>query len=193
MVCAAHARQQVLGMDFDRQGTLTTWAARRAELARQAPDCLPLPVRQAELSDWRSSIAAAAQAEADLVVIDTPPSVELNPAAILGISAASTLVLVPCGQTQDDIDSVAPWMAGLREAGVPAAFVLNRASRRSRSFGAARTKLLAHGPVCPVEVPLLEEIHLTAAKGLGVMDLSRAACAETFEGLWRYVAWEMGR
>jgi len=193
LVSAAQAGRSVIGLDLDAQRTTTTWAKRRENVRKVMPTLPAVPVIFHPLEEWRSGLREAKAAASDLVVVDTPPSVELNPPAILGLSGASTLVLVPCQQTQDDIDSVGPWMAGLREASIPAVFVLNRATRRARSFGSARTRLLAYGPVCPVEVPMLEEIHLTAAKGLGVMDLQKAACAEVFDGLWRFVQWEMAR
>jgi chromosome partitioning protein len=83
-------------------------------------------------------------------------------------------------------------MARLAEAKARAAFVLNRANKRTKSFDQMRTKLLKHGSVCPVEIPQAEEVHLTGGKGLGVLDLSRSNVAISFEGLWSYVEREAG-
>ena len=48
-----------------------------------------------------------------------------------------------------------------------AAFILNRANRRTRAFSTIRAKLLAVGPICPIEVGQFEEIPAAAGKGLG--------------------------
>jgi chromosome partitioning protein len=191
LVCAAHDGKKVLGLDFDAQGTLATWAKRRETLRQAIPDCLPIPVQQADLSDWRAAIKRAKASGAEVVLIDTPPSVEINISAILSLSAEADFLLVPCQPSQDDLDSAAPWMERLVSAGVRAAFVLNKANRRTRSFGAIRTRLLSLGNVCPVEVPALEEIAEASGKGLGVLDLSRSSSGETFSGMWSYVAREV--
>jgi chromosome partitioning protein len=93
---------------------------------------------------------------------------------------------------QDDVDSTAPWMRKLLIAKARGIFVLNRANRRTKSYSTIQTKLLAVGPLCPLEIPHLEEIHFAASKGLGVADLSKATSRETFDGLWSFVARETG-
>jgi chromosome partitioning protein len=191
LVCAAHGRKKVLGVDFDAQGTLSTWAQRRETLRLAIPDCLPVPVHQADLLDWRSALEKAKASGAEVIFIDTPPSVEVNISAILSLSAEADFLLVPCQPSQDDLDSATPWMERLIGAGVRAAFVLNKANRRTRSFGAIRTRLLSLGHMCPVEVPALEEIAEASGKGLGVLDLSRASSGETFSGMWSYVSREV--
>jgi len=69
---------------------------------------------------------------------------------------------------------------------------LNRANRRTKSFSSIQTKLLAIGPLCPIDIPHLEEIHFAASKGLGVADLTKAVSRETFDGLWSFIAREAG-
>jgi len=59
-------------------------------------------------------------------------------------------------------------------------------------YEAIRAKLLQVGQLCPVEVPALEDIHLSAGKGLAVPDFTNAKAAATFEALWSYVAREAG-
>ncbi|MFC3126208.1 division plane positioning ATPase MipZ [Pseudoroseomonas globiformis] len=186
LVLAARAGHRAVGIDFDQQRTLATWGDRRERARASIPTISPVPVINADLADWRSIVGEAQGGDAEFYVIDTPPSIELDLNAILGLSEAADLVLVPCQQTQDDVDSVVPWMKKLANAR-KAAFVMNRSNRRAKSFGAIRAKLLAAGDLCPVEVPQLEEIPLAAGKGLGVMDLSRPHSAETFEALWSYI------
>jgi chromosome partitioning protein len=188
LVLAARAGHIVAGVDFDQQGTLATWSERRERVRASIPALSSIAVRKARLEDWRSVIAETKKSEADFVVIDTPPSIEINFNAIVSLASEADLILIPCQQTQDDIDSVIPWMRHLNSASQRAAFVLNRSNRRAKSFEMIRAKLLAAGDFCPVEIPQLEEIPLASGKGLGVMDLSRPSSGETFESLWSYVA-----
>lgn len=192
LVLASRAGHSVQGVDFDQQRTLATWAERRERVRAAVPGIETIPVQAANLDNWRNVIRNAKSSNAEVVVVDTPPSIELNLSAIVSLSGEVSLILVPCQQTQDDVDSAAPWMRRLVEAKRHAAFVLNRSNRRAKSFGTIRAKLLAVGPVSPVEVPQLEEIPLAAGKGLGVMDLSKPSSGETFEALWSYVAREVG-
>jgi chromosome partitioning protein len=191
LVSAAKAHLRVVGLDFDRQATLAKWAERRTTLRESFPELPEVDVRVASLSTWRGALDAVREG-ADLIVADTPPSVEDHMSASIALSTAAALVLVPCGPTQDDVDSAAPWMRTMAEAGVKAAFVLNRANRRTRSYEMMRAKLLQAGPVCPVEIPLLEDIHLSGAQGLGVLDVRGAKAGPTFDSLWTYVSREAG-
>jgi chromosome partitioning protein len=192
LASAAQAGKRVVGIDLDQQSTLKTWAERR-ERARVAIPGLPLiPVFAAPLSGWREALKKAQAENPDLIVIDTPPSVEQNTPAIASLSDVATIVLVPCQPMQDDVDSTAPWMRKLLSANARGIFVLNRANRRTKSYSTIQTKLLAVGPLCPLEIPHLEEIHFAAGKGLGVADLSKATSRETFDGLWSFVARETG-
>ena len=190
LVCGAQAGLDVLGIDFDRQSTLHKWFLRRERLREGIPEAPRVEVRTAALADWRGVLDGAAAH--DLAVIDTPPSIEDHYNAAVGLAAASHLVLVPCGQTQDDIDSVSPWMATLVKSGVPAAFVLNKANRRTKSYEAARGRLLKVGALAPVEIPAFEDIHLTAGKGLSVLDVKGAKATESFDALWSYISREAG-
>ncbi|MFC0389161.1 nucleotide-binding protein [Muricoccus vinaceus] len=192
LVLAARAGHSVTGVDFDQQATLATWTQRRERARSSIPELSAIPVSASSLDDWRGTLKAVRKSEVEVVVVDTPPSIELNLAALVSLSKEADLILVPCQQTQDDVDSVGPWMVRLMEARARAVFVLNRSNRRAKSFGAIRAKLLSVGPVCPVEIPQLEEIPLAAGKGLGVMDLARPSSGETFESLWSYVAREVG-
>ncbi|WP_243429854.1 ParA family protein [Acetobacter sacchari] len=193
LVLAARAGKSVLGLDLDKQATLSTWAERRERVSAAIPDIVHIPVHRAELDDWRSALKTVNASKAEFVVIDTPPSIELNMNAMLGVCEKADLILVPCQQTQDDLDSVTPWMKHLKASGSKAAFIINRANIRAKSFSTIRAKLLAAGHVCPVEISQAEEIPLASGKGLGVMDLSRPKSAETFESLWLYLQQELGR
>lgn len=185
LVSAVQSGLTALGLDFDGQATLHKWHLRREVIRRSFPAFVPVEVRKADLLHWRDALKATGGR--DFAVIDTPPSVEDHIAATYELCARADLVVVPTGATQDDVDSVVPWMAALQEHGVRAAFVLNRTNRRTRSFEMYRAKLLKTGPVCPIEIPLLEDVHVPAGKGLTILDMARARGLATFESLWDYV------
>ncbi|WP_082012927.1 ParA family protein [Belnapia sp. F-4-1] len=186
LVAAAIAGARVQGVDLDAQQTLVKWHQRRELVRKTYPETPEVPVVGLALSDWRAALREAPRF--DLTVIDTPPSIEVQYGAAVALCQAAHHVLVPTGATQDDVDSVTPWMRTLTEAGVPASFVLNKANRRVKSYEAVRTKLLKAGALCPVEIPMLEDIHVSAGKGLAVLDLSNKKTNETFEALWAYVS-----
>jgi chromosome partitioning protein len=190
LVSAAMAGMQVLGVDLDPQQTLEKWRQRRERLRASFPEVPKVAVMTLPIGEWRRAVEEAAHY--DLVVIDTPPSIEVQYGAALSLCAAAHHVLVPTGATQDDVDSVTPWMRTLTGAKVSASFVLNRANRRVKSYEAVRTKLLAVGKLSPVEIPMLEDIHVSAGKGLAVPDLLSKKTGETFDALWHYVAREAG-
>lgn len=192
-VLAVRAGYSVAGLDYDQQATFTTWTQRRERVRTAIPGISPIPVFGGQLDNWQAAMKQATDINPTIIVVDTPPSLELNIAGIVALAGMADLILVPCQQTQDDVDSAAPWMTRLiSDKGSRAAFVLNRSNRRAKSFSSIRAKLLTVGPVCPVEIPQLEEIPLASGKGLGVMDLSRPASGEVFESLWSYTAREIG-
>jgi chromosome partitioning protein len=186
LVAGAMTGIRTLGVDLDQQQTLAKWHARREIVRRTYPEAVDVPVLAVPITDWRTAIKQAEHY--DLIVVDTPPSIEAQYGAALSLCGAAHHVLVPTGATQDDVDSVTPWMRTLLKGDIPASFVLNKANRRVKSYESVRTKLLQAGPLCPVEVPMLEDIHVSAGKGLAVLDIPNKKTVETFEALWAYVA-----
>src|SRR5215212_8883925 len=93
LVSAAQAGRSVVGLDLDAQKTLTTWAERRERVRTAMPGLPAIPVVAATLDEWRAGLKQARATGADIVVVDTPPSIELNVAAIAALSAAADLTL----------------------------------------------------------------------------------------------------
>ena len=172
-------------MDFDKQGTLAKWQARRDKTRMTYPNFVATEVVSADLKDWRAVLGKAR--ERAIVIIDTPPSVEDHINSIYGLTKAASFVIVPTGTSIDDLDSVVPWMRALGERSVHAAFCLNKVNRRTNSFLQAKARLLKVGPVSPVEIPALEDIHVPAANGLSVLDHVKARGLNSFESMWDYV------
>jgi chromosome partitioning protein len=163
-------------------------ASANGRLVGKSETFVSVPVNSFDLSEWRERLAEFSGH--DLIVIDTPPGVEANLPAIRGLCEAATIVLVPTGTTRDDLDSVLPWMKELLEAKVRASFVLNKVNRRTNSFAKSRTRLIRVGPVCPIDIPALEEIHSQSDNGLTVLDLVKSKGHEPMEGLWMFTQQE---
>lgn len=190
LVSAAQAGIRVIGLDFDRQQTLAKWAARRARTREAFPDFAETTVEPVSLQDWRGALRCIGGY--DLAILDTPPSVEDHLPAIEALGEAADLILVPAVCTQDDVESVAPWMKALAGKGFPCSVVLNRANRRTTSYARMRGVLVKAGSVCPTELPQLEDIHVPSTKGLTLLDYSKSRGIEPFEEIWAYVRREVG-
>jgi chromosome partitioning protein len=190
LVAGAQFGLRTVGIDFDPQQSLGKWAARREKTRQALPSetFVSVPVHTFDLSEWRERVAEFSTH--DLIVIDTPPGVEANLPAIRGLCEIATIVLVPTGTTRDDLDSVLPWMKELIEAKVRASFVLNKVNRRTNSFAKSRTRLIRVGPVCPIDIPALEEIHSQSDNGLTVLDMTKSKGHEPMEGLWMFAQQE---
>lgn len=189
LVSAAQAGLKAIGLDFDRQQTLSKWAARRARTREAFPDFVETLVEAVSLGDWRGALRRAEGYQ--LAVLDTPPSVEDHLPAIDALGEAADLILVPAVCTQDDVESVAPWVGALSSKGFTTSVVLNRANRRTTSYARMRGVLIKAGSVCPTELPQLEDIHVPSTKGLTLLDYSKSRGIEPFEEVWAYVRREM--
>jgi chromosome partitioning protein len=185
LVVAARADLQVIGIDFDPQRNLEKWQHRR----RRQEEVAPIEVIPADLSDWHETLAQIR--DYDLVVLDTPPSIEDHMVPIRRLTERADLILVPTGYGPLDLDSVTPWMAALARDGHGAAFCLNRVNRRTRAFRAAQQRLVRYGRLCPVEIPQLEEILTCTASGLTVLDADKAKGIEDIEAVWNFVRREI--
>jgi chromosome partitioning protein len=190
LISAAQAGVRAIGLDFDRQQTLTKWAARRLRTREAFPDFADTVVEPVTLQDWRGALRRADGYQ--LAVLDTPPSVEDHLAAIESLCEAADLILIPAVCTQDDVDSVAPWVRSLSGRGFRCSVVLNRANRRTTSYARMRGVLVKVGSVCPTELPQLEDIHVPSTKGLTLLDYSKSRGIEPFEEIWAYVRREIG-
>jgi chromosome partitioning protein len=190
LVSAAQAGVRTIGLDFDRQQTLSKWAARRARTREAFPDFADTVVEPVPLQDWRGALRRVEGYQ--LAILDTPPSVEDHLPAIDSLGEAADLILVPAVCTQDDVESVAPWIKALAGKGFTCSVVLNRANRRTTSYARMRGVLVKAGAVCPTELPQLEDIHVPSTKGLTLLDYSKSRGIEPFEEIWAYVRREIG-
>ncbi len=185
LVSASQSELDAYGLDFDRQGTLQKWAQRRDLTRKTFPEFAKVTVEAGRLQDWRGAIRVAKKAA--LTIIDTPPSVEDHISAVSQLAEMADLVVIPAICTQDDVDSVAPWVEVLKKHQTQVIIVLNRANRRTTSFARMRGRLIKIADICPVEIPQLEDVHVPATKGLTLLDYVKSRGQEPFEEVWAYI------
>jgi chromosome partitioning protein len=183
-VAAAKSGKRVALLDLDPQKSLSRWWQKRPEEG----------VAQIDLYSGKMTALEESLAEVegvDLLIVDTPTSVEEYPDDIKRLIMAADFVLVPTGHTNDDLESVLPWMKMIRAYGRPAAFLLNKANRRTKSFRQAQTDLMSVGKLIPIEIPTLEDIHTAAKVGLSVVDVDDMGGSIEFIAAWKHLSLEM--
>ena len=185
LVSAGQSGLDACGLDFDRQGTLQKWAQRRDTTRKTFPEFAKVNVEAGRLQDWRGPLRLAKNAA--LTIIDTPPSVEDHLSAVSQLAEMADLVVIPAICTQDDVDSVAPWVEVLKKHQTRVIVILNRANRRTTSFARMRGRLIKIADICPVEIPQLEDVHVPATKGLTLLDYVKSRGQEPFEEVWAYI------
>ena len=129
-------------IDADPQGTILAWAKRRAA---KAPAVYGL-----EGTTLETRLASLQAATADLVVIDTPPSVH----PIIGMAAqASDLVLVVTGPYPDDLSAIGSTVQIAKGQGRGGGIILNRTPSKSSALQLARGALAVFElPICPTAI-----------------------------------------
>lgn len=190
LVLAGQGGIRAIGIDFDAQRTLAKWAHRRAAAREKLSEVVPVEVIEGTLDQWPSIVRQISSYQ--LAVVDTAPGIEHDMSDILALCKEATLVLVPTSPNYDDLESVIPWGASLKKIGSHSAFVLNKANRRTKSFNSARSTLLKHGNLAPIEVPVLEDIATPSSSGLAVVDFAKGKGADVMVDLWRYASREVG-
>lgn len=197
LVRAAQTELRAVGLDCDRQRTLAKWFTRRPEQVHTA--CLR--VEEMEFSAWSSRIFdlarevdAQGRPAAEVVVIDTPPSVEMAMGTIRAMIEAADIVLIPTQPSADDLEAVEPWMRSVKRINPRAAFVLSRANKQAKSTMEATARLLKAGRICPMPITDSEEVKRAHEVGCTVLDFTggRTDVARRFEAVFDYVAQEVG-
>ena len=177
---AAHGGLKVVTADLDPQATLTIWSRRRPKTVPAIPHFKVM---------WDDAVALLDDTEIegfDALFIDTPPSIETQPAAFQALLAKADLIIVPTRATFDDAESVAPFLKHLREEQRPAVAVLNFVKPRV-NINAVKSFLLDVGELCPVEVADRTDYARAGAKGLGLVDVPGHTGADEIQAVWSYV------
>ena len=179
-VAGVHDKLKVATADLDPQATLTIWSRRRPETEK------PIPHYKVAWADADALLNDAEMPNIDTLLIDTPPSIETQPAAFASLMAAADFVLVPCRPTFDDAESAAPFLKHLRDQGKKSAIVLTFVKPRV-NISAVKGYLLEHGDICPVEIADRTDYSRAGAKGLGLMDIPKHVGVDEVRGVWIFV------
>jgi chromosome partitioning protein len=139
----------------------------------------------------RAVIEIEALENVDLVIVDTPPGIDDYPKESRVLVKQADFVIVPTTHGTADLDSVIEWMAFLRRERVNAAFLLNKVQRSHRRYQEARTRLNAAGPLCPVDVRLLDDIEATHDLGVGAVEIRRSKAIEDIKAVWHFVCHQL--
>lgn len=177
---AAHEGLRVVTADLDPQATLTIWSRRRPQ------DVPAIPHFKVTWADAEALLEDQELAEYDLVVIDTPPSIEAQPSVFRRLLDAADLVVVPARATFDDAESIGPFLRLLRSERRPAVAVLNFVKPRV-NVNAVKSYLLEAGDLCPVEVADRTDYARAGAKGLSLVDIQGHQGADEITAIWRFI------
>jgi chromosome partitioning protein len=184
-VAATATGVRVATADLDPQATLTAWSRRR-------PPDKAIPHYRVAWADADALLDDEELGLHELVLIDTPPSIEAQPAAFQKLLDATDFVLVPCRPTFDDAESVAPFLKHLRDTGKRAAVILTFIKPRV-NINAVKTYLLEAAEICPVEIGDRTDYARAGAKGLALMDIPNSPGGEEIHGVWMYVKKSLSR
>jgi chromosome partitioning protein len=179
-VAAVRNGIKIATADLDPQASLTIWSRRR-------PCDMPqIPHYKVAWADANGLLDDDELSAHDAILIDTPPSIETQPAGFSRLLSASDLVVVPCRPTFDDAESAAPFLKHLRDQGKRAVVVLNFVKPRV-NVNAVKAYLLEHGEICPVEIADRTDYARAGAKGLGLLDVPGHVGAHEVRGVWLFV------
>jgi chromosome partitioning protein len=177
---AAHSGLKIVTADLDPQATLTIWSRRRPK---------SVPVIPHFKVAWAEADALLDNSELegyDALFIDTPPSIETQPAVFGALLSRADLIIVPTRATFDDAESIAPFLKHLREEQRPAMAVLNFVKPRV-NINAVKSFLLNAGELCPVEVADRTDYARAGAKGLSLIDVPGHVGIDETQAVWSYV------
>jgi chromosome partitioning protein len=153
--------------DLDPQGTTAGWYQRRQNREPALVDLGGPP--------FSRKIATIAEAEVDLLVIDTPPA---QPAFLPALLASADMVLVPVRPTPDDLLAAAPIARSLGRH--PRwAFVLSQVPPRTRLLASAVRQLAAIGRVAPVQITFRADYPAAAIDGGTAGEMTGKAAQES--------------
>ena len=181
-IAVASAREplSVATADLDPQATLTAWSRRRP------PELPAIPHYRVSWDDAEALLSDGEVEQVNVLMIDTPPSIEAQPSVFGRLLEAADLIMMPCRPTFDDAESLAPFLRHLRENGQPAVAVLNSVKPRV-NINAVKAYLLDAGDLCPVEIADRTDYARAGAKGMGLLDVPGHAGSDEMLAVWRYV------
>lgn len=185
-VSAAMDGMRTACLDLDPQGSLKKWWAKRPD-----DGVVPIDMYEGSLRDIEAALGQVDREATDLLIIDTPTSVEEYPEAMAILIQQADLIIVPTGASSDDIDSVIPWAAMMRNMNKNVAFLLSKVKPRTVAFREAKTILIREGTLVPQEVPDYEDVHMMARSGLSVVEVAKTSGATELTSVWHFARREL--
>ena len=170
-VAASREGQSVAVVDLDPQATAASWGDRRTE-------DVPVVV-SAQAARLVHVLAAAAEQDAELVLIDTPPRMEQG---ALAAARAADLVLIPCRPSLYDLETVQASLDLVRMSNPATALlcVLNGVPARGPRTDQARSVLEdLRVTVCAATLGQRVALDHAATLGQGVLEYEPGSKAAT--------------
>ncbi|MBL6081639.1 ParA family protein [Belnapia sp. T18] len=177
---AAHDGYSVSTADLDPQRTLTRWARRR-------PQGVPgVNHYEVEWDDAEALVSPDGIDQTDILIIDTPPSIEAHPVEFKRLIAGADLILVPCRTTFDDVESAVPYLQTLRSGGARPVVVMN-ATKPRVNVAPEKTMLISAAELCPIEIGDRADHNRAAVRGMSLVDMVNHPGGDEIRGLWTFV------
>lgn len=191
LVAAAQDNRRTIGVDFDGQESLARWFEDRGKSALSAK-LVSFDVASAALEDWEDVLNQTASF--DIAIFDMPPGVDKNTSALISLMAPKMdLILIPTEPLEPSYRMVVGFMDVFRQRSIRAIFVLNKIIKGRNTVREAREALRAHGPVCPGEITMRDEVHRAFSLGIAVVEIGDTAGGGEMRAVWDFVAGEVAR
>jgi len=152
-------------LDIDPQASLFAWFSQRRRRLGDRDDGLFVQ----GLSGWRlGTELGRLAAEADVVVVDSPPHAETEARSAI---RAADLALVPCQPNALDVWATAPTLELAEREGTRALLVLNRVPPRGRAALAIRDDIKNNGwPLAEAALGNRQAFAASIGEGRGVAE-----------------------
>ena len=137
----AKAKYQVALMDFDPQKTLTKWFNRRDEYMQGKNTILHSAATE---SSFKDEVKNLEQAGCDVLIIDTPPTINDFHNELLDIS---DFALVPTKTTMEDLETIAEVVDAIESNETAYGFVINETKNKTLLYLSIKDVLVEYGAV----------------------------------------------
>ena len=179
---AAGAKEKVVLIDCDPQGTSATWSLEREKVS-------PV-VAKASPGNIKEVLKAAEQDGYTLAVLDCPP--HAVPGTI-DIVKQANYVIIPIQPSMPDLAAASRAISMVEAAGKRFSFVINRAPFRAPEIEQAMNGLRTSGSVCPVVIGDRRSFSRALTDSLAVTEFDRKDSKAVLEiaQFWRWLNKEL--
>ncbi len=180
--------RSVFGLDTDEQRSYSRWSELRTAECRP---CSRFKLDRAAGFGFAAALRHARE-RADIVIVDTPPSVD---ATVERAVRGADLVVTPLQLSPIDLDATLPTASLVGQIGRPALFVINRAPPRAKIADLIRDKITQYRlPIAATELGNRAAFAESMASGAGVVDTAPTSlAAREIEALAEEISTRIGR